>query len=491
MTELLDLELKNRVLAALPVDGPPIRGAADGYVRLTFGDAASSLVVFGGTGAGKTESVMRPILWKLLHHRAAGLVLDVKSDYVGLCLAEFPDQVLVIGTRPEATPVNLLAGITLERFRQTMLAVSQPACTTTTSGSYFALMGVEAMSLVFATIKYGLEQEPTFAGILDLLASPREFCKLLLSLKGSNGFAPELAGIVRQQEQDWFGLLGVGGYIEGNPDKYIPESRQLEQLSWALNYLRASLGPLASDRALRAAFSGHAAIDFDRLVYGQGKTLVLDLPAGEYGSVAGLVSKFLRLRFTDAVRRRGVAALRQAGYGASRFTFLFADEYQAHIAGASEASAYDDAEWFSVSRAFGHMNIVATQGLGILLTRADRPSVESIVQNCRTKIILGCEDPETVALAENLSRGSERLVRSKLLYSEGPGSGYAFVKASGYEGGRTIAACFDCRRPTRYPFMKRFIGRELEPAPAVQTRRQEPAARIGQPTGRGDRRSLR
>lgn len=66
-----------RPLIALPRDGQPIAGSDSDYIRISFGDATYGVFVVGGTGAGKTESIMRPALSELLTHGCAGLVLDV------------------------------------------------------------------------------------------------------------------------------------------------------------------------------------------------------------------------------------------------------------------------------------------------------------------------------------------------------------------------------------------------------------------------------
>ena len=71
--------LRSRPLLAFPLDGAAIAGTSDGHAKISFWDGTYNILVVGGTGSGKTESVMRPALSQLLHHGCPGIVLDVKG----------------------------------------------------------------------------------------------------------------------------------------------------------------------------------------------------------------------------------------------------------------------------------------------------------------------------------------------------------------------------------------------------------------------------
>ena len=114
-------------LLAFPASGPPIAGLRpedDGWLKVSFGAATQNVLVVGGTGSGKTEAVMRPALARLLDSGCPGLVLDVKSDYSAMA-AGYPDRTVLVGTCPGARPINILAGMPDERFRQWIASIGE------------------------------------------------------------------------------------------------------------------------------------------------------------------------------------------------------------------------------------------------------------------------------------------------------------------------------------------------------------------------------
>jgi hypothetical protein len=456
-----------RPLIALPRDGQPIAGSDSDYIRISFGDATYGVFVVGGTGAGKTESIMRPALSELLTHGCAGLVLDVKGDYSSMCREEFSDRTVIVGTSEGATPVNLLAGMTADRFRQVLAGFTDEMRNSTTNSNYFAAMGADAAYLIFLFVRLGLEREPTLADIAFYLTRPRDFCRDLLRAEDSGArLPPVLAEEIRQQSGNPFSILAVSGYLVRDPG-YPTDKTQVEQFAWASNYLRTALGPFASNPILRQQFSASAALDFGRLLYVEGRTVVLDCPQARYGAVSSAVSRLLRLQFQDAIRLSSAATRERAGIGSTRYSFLLADEYQVHISGRNGGEVFADADWFSTSRSYGHINIVATQGLSMLYARTDRATVDAVVQNCRSKIFLGVEDEASLDLASLLGLDQADSVRRQLLYSSGLGTGFVYVKHCSAEGGRTVAARFACRPDTDYAFMGRYIGRDFDPLPAI------------------------
>lgn len=460
--------LSDRPLLALPRDGQPTGSAAgNGYVRISFGDATYGVLVVGGTGAGKTESIMRPALSELLSHGCSGLVLDVKGDYSAMCRELFPDRTLIVGTSDGATPVNLIAGMTADRFRQVISGLTEELRSNTSNSTYFAAMGVDAACLIFQFVRLVQEREPTLADVAFYLSRPREFCRDLIGAERAGAkLPPLLVEEIQQQSNNPFGLLAVSGYLACDPS-YVPDKTQGEQWAWASNYLRAALGPFASNPVLRQQFSASASLDLGRLIYAEGRTVVLDCPSARFGAVSSTVSRVLRLQFQDAIRLSSASTRQRAGIGSTSFTFLLADEYQCHISGQTGGAVFQDADWFSTSRSYGHINIVATQGVSMLLARTDRATVDAVVQNCRSKIFLGVEDAESLALASLLALDEAESVRRQLLYSSGLGTGFVYVKHCSAEGGRTVGARFACRPDSDYAFMGRFIGRDFAPLPAI------------------------
>ena len=147
-------------------------------------------------------------------------------------------------------------------------------------------MGVDAACLVHQFVRLAQEREPTLADIAFYLTRPRAFCRDLLGAERAGmRFPPPLVEEIEQQSSNPFSLLSISGYLTGDPG-YVPDKTQLEQYSWASNYLRTALGPFASNPVLRQQFAASESLDFGRLLYGDGRTVVLDCPQARYGAVS-------------------------------------------------------------------------------------------------------------------------------------------------------------------------------------------------------------
>ena len=469
--------LRDRPFLCFPADGRAFAGASGGIARISFWDATYNILVLGGTGSGKTESVMRPALGQLLDHGCPGIVLDVKGDYSAMA-RRYPGRAVVIGTGPGARPINLLAGMSDDRFRQFASSLSESKHSiSTTNGSYYAQMGIDAVTTIFLFIRHGLHREATLADLGHFLTRPREFCAMVHEWESRfEDVHPELKTQLEQERNNVFGILGVGasdGFVVEDP------SRRAEQWAWSTNYVRSVLGPFSRDRRLRTMFSPpevsvEGGLDISKIIYRQMKTLVLDCPQAQYGGCAVLVSRLLRMQFADAIRSSSAAMRRRLGFGRDRFSFMLCDEFQEHIACDASALASSDADWFATSRSYGHINIVATQGLSMMLAKGNKDGVEGVVQNCRSKVFLSLEDEPSLALAERLAFAQHEAVRKCLLYPERLGKGFIYIKHSSFENGGTSATRFDTAKDSPYAFMQMYIGRDMSESQEREVPSTEP-----------------
>ena len=112
-------KFNGRLLPPLRVPDPspaaidPVLLAFDDGQHITMGDAANHTAAFGTTGSGKTSSVIIPMIKPLLENGLSGLILDIKGNFIDkvkalahLCGRE--NDIIELGTGPEALPVNLL-----------------------------------------------------------------------------------------------------------------------------------------------------------------------------------------------------------------------------------------------------------------------------------------------------------------------------------------------------------------------------------------------
>ena len=84
--------------------------------RITLQQGTRSVVVMGGTGTGKTRSVVLPMISNLIRNGLAGLMLDVKGNLrsqvraIAAAHGRLGD-IVEFGTHPGAHPTDFLAGL--------------------------------------------------------------------------------------------------------------------------------------------------------------------------------------------------------------------------------------------------------------------------------------------------------------------------------------------------------------------------------------------
>lgn len=451
--------LRDRPLLAFPASGPPIAGLRpedDGWLKVSFGAATQNVLVVGGTGSGKTEGVMRPALARLLDSGCPGLVLDVKSDYSALAAAGYPDRTVLVGTCPGARPINILAGMPDERFRQWVPSIGEGMKATPGNSDYFAQQGEEAAYTIWLCLKYGLEEPVTLAKLHRCLTDPRLLTKWLAAFSEEQ-FPLVLRTQIAAERANQFSVLRFGGYFQ--KEGLDASDRANEQWTWSTNYIRNVLRPFAADPVLRAQLSARSELGISELVYDQNKAIVLDVPQAVFGTAATAISRLLRLQFMDAVRTFDPARRDELGFGRNKFTFLMADEYQEHVA-ATNRDPLGDASFFATSRYCGHINLIATQSISGLAARADAAAIVGLIGNCRTKVVLSVEDPATIGLARSLVPGFDWQVTEHLLYPERHGQGFVHTR----NDGRVVAGNFDTTLTVEpHAWMARFVGRHVVP----------------------------
>lgn len=196
-----------------------------------------------------------------------------------------------------------------------------------------------------------------------------------------------------------------------------------------------SLAVIVSNPELERAFCTAGSPDVAQLAFSDQKTLILDVNADEYPDAAFTIGRMLRLQYMRAVsttyRERQVL-----GVGRDVFSFMLIDEYQQYVNAAVHRqtdSLRDDNTWFDRSRSYGHINIVATQSMSSLFAQVDRSAADTIVQNCRTSIILPSTDVPTLNRAALLagSANGGSVARDSLLNPGAQGEGFVHIANSG------------------------------------------------------------
>ncbi|SHH47228.1 helicase HerA domain-containing protein [Ferrimonas marina] len=391
---------------------------------LSLNDLTRNLLVLGGTGSGKTRSVFLPATRSLLEQDCAGLVLDIKGDYLSyLSSATAKSKLTVIGASEHCDPINLIQGMSDEGLRQLLEAEVNAYRST---DRQWGLGGIRDALLVAHALKDCLNTEPSLALIYDHLVQPNRFCEELWAAIHRRSQLPEtLAHYLRQAIADRFSILWMGGYRGLGPTDLIKADFQQTQAqyTWQTSVLIGVLRPFATNLELRAKLSAEntQAPDIADLVYRQGKIIVLDLPYSVFAQSAYTCARILRQRFAEAVFSVPTEVRKAYQDTIAPCTFLLIDEYQHFLsatAGAAATGAIDDNLFLDKSREYGHVNLLGTQGLSSLFAQAPREAVYAILQNCRNKVLLSTSDEATVhhfcqptisdAQAEDLSRPKGR-----------------------------------------------------------------------------------
>ncbi len=383
--------------------------------RMTHAQGTRSTLVMGGTGSGKTASVILPMTSNLIRAGFGGLVLDVKGnlrEQVRALAASHGrlGDIVEFGSAPDANRCNFLAGMADHEIADLM--------------NVFAVSGVETDPNI-AWHQKGAKMCVDVARMLDDISSINRNCAF------SQHFRPTLAKIYaivtnrllasglwtyyarkldlekaaclekkselpehivradaldRQVTSEHFHVLRVA-----TKDSKKIDTIYEQNISWALERVNRTFKLMKHTHDILDRFSCEderaVPLDFDELIYRQRKIVLVHF-AIDSGFAGDLISKSIKERFYQSVMRNGM--------GIPDYTFMIADEYQ-HIVDVSAFSRMNDMQFFSLSREFRNINLIATQSIASLRSQGNKEAITALVANCMTKIMLQCSDPETIA----------------------------------------------------------------------------------------------
>lgn len=402
-----------------PLSGPWAKDAPGDKARLeiTFADAARNILVLGATGSGKTVTAIEPAIRAMIDQHCSGLILTTKDADIGL-VADFPDRTVVIGASSLARPVNLIGGMpveTLEAFFEALRSRLRSQ-----RDPYWGSRAVVYGLFVYETLGL-MGRHPTLACIYDALAKPSEFVALFDPWIETQPELPQHYHMLLQDVLvDSFSILVVGGSRHAKEREVLSLNEPLKQYSWQTLHFLPLLRPFAANGHLRSKLCepDGEPLDLAALMYGERKVIVSDVPYRMFGTAAHVVNEVLRLRMRHAVL--DYRHHRRDGYGRHRFTFMVIDEFQQHLNLAPEAASsglLDDNTWFDRSREYGHINIVATQGLSSLEARVPGEvtvaALASLLQNFGTTVCFATHDAATLGhLATHAGAADRDAVRT-------------------------------------------------------------------------------
>ncbi len=380
--------------------------------RMTHAQGTRSTLVIGGTGSGKTASVILPMTSNLIRAGFGGLILDVKGnlrEQVRALAASHGrlGDIVEFGSAPDANRCNFLAGMADHEIADLMneFAVNgverDPNVSWHQKGAKMCV-DVERMLSDISSINrncdFSRHFRPTLAKIYSIITNRLLACGLWtyyvgkLNLEKSaclerNSELPEhivrADALYRQVSSEHFHILKVAGKKGDTTFE--------QNISWALERVNRTFKLMKFTHEILDRFSCEderaVPLDFDELVYRQ-KKIVLVHFAMDSGFAGDLISKSIKERFYQSVIRNGM--------NIPDYTIMIGDEFQ-HIVDVSPMSRMNDMQFFSLSREFRNINVIATQSIASLRSQGNNEAITALVANCMTKIMLQCSDPETIA----------------------------------------------------------------------------------------------
>ncbi len=386
--------------------------------RMTYLQGTRSTLVIGGTGSGKTASVVLPMTSNLIRAGYGGLILDVKGnlrEQVRAIAASHGrlNDIVEFGSAPDANRCNFIAGMAEHEIADLMNVFAVSGCETDHNiawhqkGAKICCDIVRMLSDI-ANINrdcaFSRHFRPTMAKIYSIITNRLLAAGLWTYYVGAlnerksycleNNIAlPEYLvradALCKQVTSEFFHILKAASFFADTRNS--KNSYYEQNISWSLERVNRSLKLMRNTHDILNKFSCEderaVPLNFDELIYRRKKIVLIHF-AMDSGFAGDLISKTIKDRFYQSVMRNGM--------GIPDYTFMIGDEYQ-HIVDVSPMSRMNDMQFFSLSREFRNINIIATQSIASLRSQGNKEAITALVANCMTKIMLQCSDPETIA----------------------------------------------------------------------------------------------
>lgn len=366
-------------------------------LSVSYDEAQTSVIFFGTTSSGKTASGLKPILRNLLENDCSGLILDVKGDYVSLLRSEFMNKVKMLGPGSDCDHINLVSGMSRPQF---MEMISNLSLRHSTNNGTWGTAAVRDAMLIYDLMINSEQRPPTLGEIFYFFNRPREFCDHFDAFIESSGdISPNLNNSFESATAESFSILAIGESKAFFKAGGKTSEKDKEQFTWHAKMLKSHLAPFA-DPDIEGAFCDASAPPlscYEDVL--QGKTICLDINMSRYAGAAHSIALILKERFYQGVFSRNPHESLER-LGPNRKTFMMIDEYQSFVS--QKDDGIDDNRFFDKSRAYGHLNILAVQGVQSLISRIEEDTTRSILQNIRTKVFMATDDKETLRYVKEL-----------------------------------------------------------------------------------------
>ena len=484
------------------------------------------LLVFGGTGDGKTTAILKPLLAQVLAQPHFGAyVTDAKgvlwrdAEQIAATVGRSAD-VLKIGTGPGEVGVNITANLAPNQIAAALRSVLTQMGGAR-SDSFWPDMAANVMRHML-TIGRAYAATPEGAAEAKTL-NPYSLWWAYQAVLDEQRLQPALDAIGREttahlKRMETARTAADRDSFEAGEDRMrilagsdVVASHAYLATGWAEMAKDTRTGIIANISQLMDGFAGTPVLR-ERFISGldagtarldaplNGKVALVTLNTMDDGLPARLVAILLKTVLYREARLRESAFKKTGENPQAKPCLVMMDEVQ-ELATVDPASGLSDATFWNVARSTGLAGVFATQTVAALTQAMGKDAAENFMQQSRSKVFLRSEDQATVSYACWLAGEFERnrvfgdgqwesLDQRKLISGWSPfaplddaapppdsnGSGFYFKAARGFLGRAAIGTAKP--RPT-YAADTRFVPEATDQATqlAALSARQQAAWR--------------
>lgn len=380
-------------------------------LKMAISDLFQNTIVLGGTGSGKTRTILLPMITQLIKQQdkrdLSLYVTDAKAvlwqDVVAIA-QKMGKQVQILGVQENELGVDLLDGIS-PSFAADQIKSVMRQNGGASADSFWPDMASNMIRHVFTVL---LAWERTKGGLEYARASAERPYSLVSAYKLALD-AAYIDGWMRQIESDILDCIENDFQAIADLAKSdLFASLRYLRLTWPTiakdtrsgieSNITNALGSFESDVRLREKFASGEKADINISELWGNKITCVNLPDSELGNAGKIINVFLKtLLFSEAKRRQAanpdIAQVQQLAF--------VADEYQSLIT--ADVSGISDATFPNISRSTGLFYIVATQGVVGLEQAIGQHAAANFMNNMRNKIFLQIEESATMNFAKMLA----------------------------------------------------------------------------------------
>ncbi len=347
------------------------------HVELAREDASKNIIIFGGTGGGKTSRSINPLLRQLFMQNAGALIFDIKTDFVN-DVSELTNMTgrsfKIVGDG--GMTLNLFRGCTPELAASYLKSCFLVQGQGTGDGAFWVDSSTEMARHCLNVLNLLRPHQYSIAGLYDIVFD--NAARDALIAEG----AEKLSEMSDRDQRLFIQSQRFFVNVWNEHDEKLRKN--------IIGTMNAVLSPFAHPDMVDAfsVESAQGEADMTELV-NDGAVFLVNLPMTKYGREGARFAYLLvKLRFMNMMRERRT----RKDWNQDRPVAFVCDEYQAIV------DPISDTDFWDKSRSTRTIGIVSMQGVASLVHALgnNKAVAEAILQNFRQRIIFRTEDEATL-----------------------------------------------------------------------------------------------